>query len=178
MGGLGLPSAKSLAGATYLASCASSSSLQAESLNLDHQFNREKVVDLLKVFCKSSRIREDEFDVDELLGGKMVQMKILRVSNMAKANYLEASLGAHQKELFEAARTREFVPWINVLPSTPLNQHIPNDVFKAAVCFQLEKRFLEDSRAKCEKCASMMDPFGEHATCLVYTSDAADEEDR
>jgi len=164
LGGLGLPSAKSLAGATYLASCASSSSLQAESLNLDPQFNREKVVVLLRDFCKDSRIREDEFDVDELLGGRKVQMNILRVANRAKANYLLLSLGAHQKALFESARTKEYVPWINVLPSAPLNQHLHNAVFKTAVGYQLGKKFLKDSRAKCEKCTSMMDPYGDHAT--------------
>jgi hypothetical protein len=54
LGGLGLPSAKSLAGATYLASCNQSRSLEAEMMNLDPDFNRVKIVSLLKDFATAS----------------------------------------------------------------------------------------------------------------------------
>jgi hypothetical protein len=133
-------------------------------MKLDPDFNRVKIVSLVKDFATASELPAP-IDI-ELLEGPGIQRFLLKLANGAKSDSMCLSLGPRQKVLFDAMRSIEFVPWLGVLPSSTLNQHIHNDVFKAAVGFQLGMKFKGDGRSGCEgkKCKVLMDMYGEHAT--------------
>jgi hypothetical protein len=160
-GGFGLPSAYSIAGASYLASCAQSSKLQAEILALDGTFNREVLGRLLTAFSTSNQIPIIDANV---LDSITLQHDLQSAANQGRVDEMMNRLSAREIEMLNARRSIEFVPWFNVIPSEPLEQYMPPDEFRAAIRFQLGKRFLPDSRTKCEACNSLMDSYADHAT--------------
>jgi hypothetical protein len=177
LGGLGLPSATSLSGATYLASRAQSGKLVEEMLGLGPDGLKDEILVLLREFAKEARFPE-ECDLEALLEGPNTQKNLLKVVNEVKADALLLTLGPRQKELFEASRSVEHVSWLEVLPSSPLKQHLPNDVFKTAVGFQLGLKLRIPDKAKCEVCSEKMDPYGVHGTLCKWGGGSIARHDR
>jgi hypothetical protein len=79
-------------------------------------------VSLLDDFATASELPAP-IDID-LLVGPGIQHFLLKLANGSKFDSICLSLGPRQKVLYEAMRTIEFVPWLGVLHSSTLNQHI------------------------------------------------------
>jgi hypothetical protein len=165
-GGLGLPSAASIAGASYLASRTQSSKLQAEILGVDHStYDRESTLGLLDEFSKSNRIT----NIDEsILDTNNLQHALQFAANEGRIGALMGRMDPRERMMMEARRTKEFTPWFDLIPSVSMGQHLVQDEFRKALAFQLGIKLLWDSRTKCEACHKIMDSHASHATeCLV-----------
>jgi hypothetical protein len=77
-------------------------------MNLDPDFNRVKIVSLVKDFATASDLPAP-IDI-ELLEGPGIQQFLLKLANGAKSDSMCLSLGPRQKILYDAMRTIEFVP--------------------------------------------------------------------
>jgi hypothetical protein len=98
------------------------------------------------------------------LSGPNPQRNIVRLICESNATLLSAKLPSRQREMFEARKSEDFVPWYAAVPSQSLGNYIPPHQFRVAVKFQfgVETRRSGSDEKNCEACGRTMDAFGIH----------------
>jgi hypothetical protein len=160
-GGLGLPSASSIAGALYIASRAQTGSIQASLLGLQIQFDLISLEELLEDLTITHKL-EVALKLEDL-DCPNPQSNLCNILDLSRINGTMNKLGPRQQKLFKARQSNEFVQWFNALPSRSLRQHIMPIQFRTAVKFQFGLK-INESEEPCNCCTGTMDRYGAHGT--------------
>jgi hypothetical protein len=161
LGGMGIPSASFLSGATYLASCKQSDKLQAAILSRPEGFNLDKIASLTlevsQMYYLSTPLTIDN------VSGNHPQRNLLNIIALDKLEKLKDTLPNRELALLGSRIDSNAVAWLNLLCSKPLRQHIPAEQFRTAFKFQFGMRLIPNEE-QCQACGRLMDVYGEHGT--------------
>ncbi|KAL3901990.1 MAG: hypothetical protein SGCHY_000171 [Lobulomycetales sp.] len=113
LGGLGIPSACSIAGASYTASRKQSSKLQEQILNLPNDKHDAAMQQLLTTSGIQQEISWASFPEQR----SNLQHKLLNTLSKHRATTIANEISPREKVLLEARQAQESVPWISLLCS-------------------------------------------------------------
>ena len=92
-----------------------------------------------------------------------VQKTLQTAITNTKFTPLLQNLAPRPKTMLLDRVSKQWIPWVNLLCSGPLKQHLPGEEFRTAIKFQFGFK-IRQGWEKCQECETIMDIFGEHGT--------------